>query len=475
MSSNFLRTVVQTCLIFFVSFTLLHCSEDPIEPETAPDVRVSNPDDLQLDATASALACASCDYVVPANKTTIDGKVIGIKPGDVICLNATTSYPYLTFTNLQGTEADPIVITNCDGEVTINAPGKPYVIKVANSKHFRVSGGNVNGGYGIKLTGATTNGLVLGPFASHFKVDHIEAFKVGFSGIMAKTDPTCDVATHRGNFIMRDVTFNHNYIHDTGGEGFYIGHTGYNGTKTPCGTKLPHTIENVRVYKNLVRNSGWDGIQLSSATSSAYIFGNIIENYSTKNKPDQSGGICIGTGTVGECHSNIIKKGNGPGITVFGLSDNVVHNNIIVDAGSIGIFCDDRSPNVGDGYFFLNNTIINPKTEGIRLYSDKAPVNVFANNIVVNPGTLATLGEKAYIFVLNTGVKVKSENNYLTRDIKQAKFVNPVESDYRISTASSPVVNKGRDISAFNITHDYYGTARLSGGIYDIGAAEFQQ
>src|SRR5690606_14739610 len=104
---------------------------------------------------------------------------------------------------------------------------------------------------------------------------------------------------------------------DTEGEGMYIGHTAYTGAQTPCGEALPHLIENIRISDNLVRNAGWDGIQLSCATKDANIFRNTVENYSVAQKRNQSGGITIGTGTSGVCHSNIVNTGFGAGIVVF--------------------------------------------------------------------------------------------------------------------------------------------------------------
>jgi hypothetical protein len=473
-SLNLIKPLSKFVVSLILFSILIQCSEDEVLKPEAELATTPSPDpEVTGYATASSVPCSSCNYVVPGNKTTIDGKALGFKPGWVICLNSDTNYPYLTLTNVVGTSSNPIIITNCGGEVTIDAPGKPFVLKVANSKHFRLTGGNVNNGYGIKLTGASTNGLVLGPLTTNFEIDHIEAFQVGFAGIMAKTDPTCDDATIRDNFTMRNVSFHHNYVHDTGGEGFYIGHTAFNGAKTSCGTRLPHVIENVQIYRNLVRNSGWDAIQLSSATVGASIAYNRVENYSTKNNPDQSGGISLGGGTGGVCHSNIIKSGNGSGMVVFGLADNLIHNNIIVNPKGMGIFCDERTA-PGAGYRFVNNTIINPKTEGIRLYSDQVPMNTFINNIIVNPGSYATMGDRAYVYLLSSNVKLTSSNNYFTRDINKLKFINPSGSNYRLNTGS-PAIDKGRDISAYSITKDYYSASRLKGAYYDIGASEFQQ
>jgi hypothetical protein len=440
------------------------CSEDEIivrESSEASDPVIS------ANATASAWDCATCTYVVPANKYTIDGKVLGFKPGDVICLSSGVVYSYLTFANIVGSETNPIIITNCGGTASVTAPGKPYVVKIANSKFFRVTGGNVTNGYGIKLSSSSTNGLVLGPLTTNFEIDHLEVYNVSFAGIMAKTDPTCDDATIRGNFTMRDVAFHHNYVHHTGGEGFYIGHTSYNGVNTSCGLRLPHTIEGINITQNTVKYSGWDAIQLSSAPVGASISRNIIENYSTMNNSSQQSGICIGGGTGGVCHSNIIKGGYGPGILVFGLAENFIYNNIICNAGTMGIFCDERT-DPGAGYTFLNNTIISPKKDGIRIYAENVPSNTFSNNIVVSPGS------GVYIAKLSSDVKLQTDNNYLTNNLADVKFVNPSGYNFRLATGS-PAINTGKDISNYSIARDHYNAARFKGSSYDIGASEYQQ
>jgi hypothetical protein len=54
--------------------------------------------------------CFTCTYVVPERTHVIDGLVLGIKPGDVICLNAATAYKNLLFKNIIGSATEPVVI-----------------------------------------------------------------------------------------------------------------------------------------------------------------------------------------------------------------------------------------------------------------------------------------------------------------------------------------------------------------------------
>jgi len=63
--------------------------------------------------------CSTCKYIVPTNQYNIDGAALGIKPGDVICLDASKIYGAqpLHFINIVGTEANPVIIRNCGGPV----------------------------------------------------------------------------------------------------------------------------------------------------------------------------------------------------------------------------------------------------------------------------------------------------------------------------------------------------------------------
>lgn len=63
---------------------------------------------------AADLDCATCTYVVPANAKLVDGEVLGLKPGSVICLDAALKYGNLDFVNLKGTSDQQITIGNCN-------------------------------------------------------------------------------------------------------------------------------------------------------------------------------------------------------------------------------------------------------------------------------------------------------------------------------------------------------------------------
>lgn len=427
--------------------------------------------------TSAVEDCLTCTYVVPEKTHVIDGLLLGIKPGNVICLNSAIAYKNLVFKNIIGTATEPVIIKNCGGVATLTATDLSFGLKTQNSKYFRITGGTTANTYGIKIVNGHI-GIALGDLSTNFEVDHVEVQGSGFAGIMAKTDPTCDVATSRENFTMKNVNLNYNYVHDTGGEGFYVGNSFYQtGVNTDCGIRYPHEIHYLRLFNNIVKNSGWDGIQVGCATVGAKIYGNTIENYGVLNTYNQRNGMQLGEGTGGLCYGNFIKKGTGNGMNILGLGTNIIYNNVIVDAGDMGIFCDERyTP--GNGFKFINNTIVNPKSDGIRLYAELVPLNAVINNIIVNPGNYSKYvyprtPNDAFVYKLTKDVRVDMRNNFFATNIDDVQFVGAASDNYRLPITSC-VVDKGADISSYSISTDFYKKARLRGLAYDIGASECQ-
>lgn len=419
--------------------------------------------------------CNECAYIIPKDKKVIDGKVLGLKPGSIIGLDASIQYGSLNFINIVGTKEQPIIIRNFGGIVKIVATNQWHAVRTDLSKHFRITGGFTPGVYGIDIQGGQM-GLKLDGLSTDFEVDHVKVSHAGFAGIMAKTDPTCDDATIRGNFTMYDVSLHHNYIHDTGGEGLYIGNSFWSGMKRDCGVRLPHEIKGLKIFNNIVENTGWDGIQVGCAIEGTEIYNNTVKNYGVIDRDYQNNGIQIGSGTGGLLYNNFIKKGTGNGFIIMGTGDNVIHNNIIVDAGSNGIFCDERyTP--GEGFKFINNTIINPAKDGIRIYSELVPMNTIVNNIIANPGSYGSYSgsrtnDDSFVYLASADVSARVENNFFAHSVVEARFKDPTQDNYRLQ-ASSPAINIGRDIARLNIEEDFYRSDRKNGVAYDAGASEY--
>jgi len=404
-------------------------------------------------------------YTVQTSQWFVDGT--NIPPGSVIYIPAGTRGSLL-LKNLKGTADNPIIVINKGGRVTFAAAATAtYAFKTQNCRFFKITGTGTTGvKYGFDVNGGNI-GMTLDNLSSDFEITNVEVRNSGFAGIMAKTDPSCDIATQRGNFTMQNVTIAKNYIHKTGGEGLYIGNSFYaKGSLLSCGSVLPHAIKTLKVYGNLTDSTGCEGIQVGSAIYGCSVYSNTVKSPGLSPfASGQNNGIQIGEGTGGRCYNNFVKDAPGNGIIVLGLGDNLVYNNFIIHAGAHGIFADSRyTP--GPNFQFINNTIIEPGADGIKLNSTTIPMNTAINNAIIRPGSGLA------VHAMSSNVKLTASNNYVTADIKTCGYENYIKGDYHL-LPSSPLIDAGANVLAYGVSKDYYGAARPSGTSFDIGATEY--
>jgi hypothetical protein len=486
---RFFESYNLSLLFLFLPLTIVSaCNRGDLEAEevkgcTNPFSDNYNPQANSDDGSCTPFDCAKCTYTVPADAWRINGDELNLKGGDFICLDSQFNYGPLQFENLNGENGNPITIINCGGTVKIQRPtNASFLIKTIDSRHFRISGqGHPSAERGIILEGGNI-ALTLEYLSSNFEIDHIEILNTGYAGVMAKTDPSCDEKTVRGNFTMRNVSFHDIHTTNTGGEGLYVGNSFYtNGVDLSCGKKFPHDIIGVEIYNNVTKRSGREGIQLGCAIEGASVHDNVIEDYGNINMTFQDNGLQIGEGTGGLCYNNKIINGPGIGLIVLGLGDNVLFNNLIVNSGRNGVFCDERfTP--GNGFAFINNTIINPGHDGITLYTDLVDMNTVINNVIINPGSFdiyendntSRTGMDSYIYKLNGNVKVDAKTNYFSRNIGDANFENPGSSNFA-PKSGSPLIDAGTDVKSRGIDFDINNRSRPKGSAFDIGAYEFNQ
>ncbi len=397
---------------------------------------------------------------------------LNAQPGDVICVKAGI-YADLRFFDFQGSEAEPITVVNCGGQAVIANNSYAGGLIFENCRYFHVTGtGDDAFEYGLKIngTGAGASGVVVTRLSSDFELDHIEVANSGFAGFMVKTDPGCDPATWQQNYTMQNVDIHHNYIHHTGGEGMYIGSVYWeNGMEKTCDSETirvyPHRILGLQVHENRLENTGADGIQYGCAAD-AQIYNNSIVNAGTNPfAVYQNSGIQCGGGSGGTCFNNTIKNPGGCGIIVLGhLGGNKFYNNLIVGTGGYGIFADDaNSTQMGSKFEILNNTIVNPATDGIRLYN-QANENIICNNAIVAPvnGQFVAFGQ---------GATAATSHNYTAEQLENAGFYDWL--DFKPSP-SSPLVDNGDDTQPAGVDLDIQNQQRPINGRADIGAYEFQ-
>ncbi len=391
---------------------------------------------------------------------------MGVKPGDRVCIPA-GSRTQFRLSNFTGTAAKPITFVNCGGKVTITG-NEWYGIAVDKSEHFVITGsGDTAHQYGIKIKDSGTMGVQIGDYSTNFEVDHLEITKVGFAGVMAKTDPTCEKSDLR-SFVQKNTVLHDLYIHDIGGEGIYLGYSWYPFRQdgNTCGKKFyPHRLEGVQVYDNRIEGADWDGIQVGSATKGVEIHHNTIMNYGRANKQYQANGMQIGAGTVGKVYGNVIShgKGDGAGIIVLGSGDNTFYNNVIAHSGSNGIYVSDKHYDTSlSPYYFVNNTIVSSADGAIRVSFSKSTDNILANNLMV-----ASKNDH----VQNANDRLTQKNNLKFGQLDKAEFVDAKSGNYRL-LATSPAVDAGESAKTYGVKRGRAGITRPQGDQYDVGAYE---
>ena len=433
-----------------------------------------------------------CKLTVDPSVTLVHGhnNASAVRPGDTICLSPGQK-TYLVISHLQGTNENPIVVTNIDGQVLItNAPN--YGVKFDSCSHIKFSGKGISSiPYGIKINGAPGTGLSVDGLSTNIEIEGVEISNTGISGLIAKTEPNCTFTSTRDKFTLRGLIIHDNFIHHTGDEGMYIGSSKYkNGQTITCEghdtVLFPHLLRGVYIYNNRVENTGWDGIQVSSADSGCFIHDNQVMYDSEEEELYQMSGILIGGGTTAACFNNTIRDGKGDGIDVVSLGVQDIYNNLIVNPGRTykinqnytpylkhGIYVGPDYASPTNTYHLINNTIISPKSNGIRFVDSQSAKNIIANTIIINPGSYPTSGENAYINLASSSIDIQLLNNIKNWDFGTIEFINPGEGDFDLKS-NSPAVNAGIDIEGFPLDFDILNRIRPFAVLPDIGAYECQ-
>jgi hypothetical protein len=433
-------------------------------------------------------------FIVDSLTTVVDGSYPPynqVHPGDTLLFRYGLR-DFILLRNFQGDINNPIVIINSGGIVKINTDNY-YGMSIRNCRYFKFTGtGDINHFYGFKIERVGHGGGIgIGEKSSDFEFDHVSIENCNGVGISAKTDPDCSFTTTRDKFTQYNSVFHDNYIARVSNEGMYIGSTKYFGQNVNCAGKdtllLPSLLKGVRIYNNIIKYTGWDGIQVSSASSNCQVFDNLILFDSQGEFYNQMSGILLGGGSKCDCYNNYIGQGKGNGIENHGLGGNRLFNNIIVDAGLTylpldtsqmrhGIFISDVSMLADSSIVIMHNDIINPKSDGIRFSSSHSKNNLIASNLIINPGnydyyengSTSFKGTDSYIMLTDPEINISIKNNYFTRNITDAGLSEP---DFTL-LPGSPLIDSAY-YDAQGIVNDFYHHQRPYGIASDIGAFEF--
>jgi hypothetical protein len=391
---------------------------------------------------AQVMAQCACNHTIspPASRTTsvfVNGQTLGVQPGQTICLNA-GFYMQIRFEKLSGTPEAPITIINCGGLVTIGDStnyGSGYAVDMLTSKYIHLTGSGDNTyKYGIKIGRSGDSGLRIGALSTDTEVDHLEIGSTGFAGIIAKTDfggrPLASTPE------MNNVNIHDTYIHDTWGEGMYIGET-----KTP-GQNFRH----LRVWNNIITRTGWELIQIANGVEDVKVYNNVFYRGGTRNVLYQNKGLQIGDNTVGEYYNNFIMSSPSNTMIVMGSGNINIFNNYFSDVNDDGFFIDNRSVSIPNASINIHHNYmmgVKPTSPFFLVFNEVNPINI-THNILEGDNVVYANDSVA-------GAKVIVSDN-IVAPIARVQFMDIATNDFRL-VAGSPYGGIGLLENTSDVNH----------------------
>lgn len=353
-----------------------------------------------------------------------NGTSLGVQPGDTVGIMAGT-YANLILEKFVGAPGKPVVFLNYKGRVLIEGTTQNNGnFSINGCSYFVLSGSGVTDvryGFRVSSTYQDVSALVIAGKSTNCEISRIEVARSGFAGMMIKTDPNPkDPSTWLGNFVMQDVRVHDNYVHDTLGEGFYVGHSFWN---TGINGLYPHEIHGLQLHHNLVERSGAEGIQYSCSPGATVHHNIIVSTGVSPFSNHQDAGIQISGGSSGEFYDNVIDSARGVGLIIVGAirgRDSLLIRNVLVAHSNVfagtdklpvetcGIFVDERSCppgiRVGGKLTFENVTVYGGRLDGFRLYNQdqsniirKSVVRGFTRSAIArSPGTVPLIESDNY-------------------------------------------------------------------------------
>lgn len=413
-----------------------------------------------------------CDHELALDVTSADGEALGVAPGDRVCV-AAGERPFLRLSRFVGTPEAPIVVLNCGGRAVIRNEDRAYALVVeGQSRHLRITGtGDDSVEHGFDVSAPDREpyagvGVWIQGRSSDVEVDHVEVHDTGFAGVMAKTDPGCDDRAEWDGFVMRNVHLHHLWVHDTHGEGFYVGSTQAMGYARTCdgeAVTIPaHFLEGVEIDHVLVEDTGWDGAQIGFARSGCSFHDNVVRRVGLEREMYQMQGLQIGAYSACEVRRNVLSDGPAMGVIVLDSADSLFADNVIARFEGSGIYANLRALVDRASYRFVHNTIVQPGEAAIRVFGDGVEGSAAWNNFVIG------MGEASISAGADVGIEIG--DNVFAASLDEAGVVGA--DDFHLADGS-PARGAGRDLTAMGFAFDLDGRARAmppSAGAYEHAA-----
>ena len=99
-------------------------------------------------------------------------------------------------------------------------------------------------------------------------------------------------------------------------------------------------FKHVRIYNNIVRNTGREAIQIANMVEDVEVYNNTLLNSGLNREYGQGNNLQVGDNTSAKVYNNIMMEAYYYGIALFGKGNNTFYNNYI--STGKGIFVDNK-------------------------------------------------------------------------------------------------------------------------------------
>lgn len=467
MTKNRINVSVMLVLALTVFMTVISCTK-----ETLPPKAVEKPTPEKPATTPPPVPTGRQFTLVPDKfgRLEVKNDTAKFKGGDIINLKGT--FTAIIFYNLKGEPGKPITIRNAPG--TVVKIGDPSwsggswstALSFRNSHYVKVEGSSKSN---FIINGSTTSGriayfnMALSEQTDNFEISNI-TITGGGTGLWAKTDPVKSIpATHYPNSYLENLSIHDVVISGTHNEGMYIGHTAtywnlesnYSYYELPAGTVLgpvyvqPIKWRNVKIYNNVVKDGGADGIQ-TAAIDGLHVYNNEITNWGLQHNPSHSGGLLIG-GRVNNSnvYNNYVHDGWGEILQFFGSGENNGRHKITNNLFRDNFAHDGVSFRGSDDAIveFSHNTVARTFGNNLRFngyVGMKSVQQVFANALIQpRIGGGVTNDTRAYIYLENEAVVQEGTGANANIKIATSAGAGVDVNNYYQPLANSPIGSAG--------------------------------
>jgi hypothetical protein len=424
-----------------------------------------------LYSQTDTVSASSREFTLVADKNgrlVINNRNNTYRPGDI--LNLKGNFKSVLISNMSGAAGKPILIRNYQnttvkiGEPDWNGGSWSAACEFSNCHYIRfgsMSDRNmmvINGS--VQSAREAYRALQLGD-----KTDNIEVcfltIKNGGNGIVAKTDPVKnDPNTAYPKIAIRNLSIHDVTITDTKNEGMYIGHTAtyWDHTANQPFYSAPskftpghHYVQpikwqNVKIYNNLVKNSGLDGIQ-TAAIDGLEIYNNEVTNWGTQHDGAHNGGIVIGGRTTNtNTHDNYVHDGWGEFCQFYGSGErNAAHtisNNLFINNQNDGISMRGTDNAIVK---ISGNTIAGTKGNSLRIngYTGMKGKQIVNANIFISPNGGTNIGNRNYVYVEVGGAAMEGTGDNENKKYPSVTAAGVNTQNYYKPATGSPVSKAG--------------------------------